>query len=78
MTLVLNTRRGGGKEETPVAQQRKDVRIPDSFSKTAGVRVDASTRIDYMHMAKRNGRWVIVNVLWYLRPQLHTMQRVTV
>ncbi|MGQ0642754.1 MAG: nuclear transport factor 2 family protein, partial [Gemmatimonadaceae bacterium] len=36
----------------------------DSFSKTAGVRVDASTRIDYMHMAKRNGRWVIVNVLW--------------
>ena len=24
--------------------------------------------IDYMHMAKWNGRWVIVNVLWELKP----------
>src|SRR5574341_1004799 len=41
MTLVLNTRRGGGKE-TPVAQQRKDVKILDIFQNTASVRVDAS------------------------------------
>ncbi len=68
MTLVLNTRRGGGKE-TPVAQQRKDVRILDIFGNTASVRVDAATWIDYMHVAKWNGRWVIVNVLWELRPQ---------
>jgi len=63
MTLVQNTRRGGGKE-TPVAQQRKDVRILDVFGNTASVRVDASGWIDYMHIAKWNGRWVIVNVLW--------------
>ncbi|MGQ0643165.1 MAG: nuclear transport factor 2 family protein [Gemmatimonadaceae bacterium] len=69
MTLVLNTRRGGGKEETPVAEQRKDVRILDIFGNTASVRVDAATWIDYMHVAKWNGRWVIVNVLWELRPQ---------
>jgi hypothetical protein len=25
--------------------------------------------IDYMHMARWNGRWVIVNVLWELKPQ---------
>lgn len=69
MTLVLNTRNGGGKEETPVAEQRKDVRILDVFGNTASVRVDASTWVDYMHVAKWNGRWVIVNVLWELRPQ---------
>jgi hypothetical protein len=69
MTLVLNTRRGGGKEETPVAQQRKDVRILDIFENTASVRVDAATWIDYLHIAKWNGRWVIVNVLWENRPQ---------
>ena len=68
MTLVLNTRRGGGKE-TPVAEQRKDVRILDIFGNTASVRVDASTWIDYLHIAKWNGRWVIVNVLWENRPQ---------
>jgi hypothetical protein len=68
MTLVLSTRRGGGKDE-PVAQQRKDVRILDIFRNTASVRVDASGWIDYMHIAKWNGRWVVINVLWELREQ---------
>jgi hypothetical protein len=68
MTLVKNTRAGGGKE-TPVAEQRKDVRILDIFGNTASVRIDASTWVDYLHVAKWNGRWVIVNVLWALRRQ---------
>jgi hypothetical protein len=68
MTLVLGTRRGGGKE-TPVAEQRKDVRILDIFGNTAAVRIDAGTWVDYLHVARWNGRWVIVNVLWELRPQ---------
>jgi hypothetical protein len=68
MTLVKNTRAGGGKE-TPVAEQRKDVRILDIFGNTASERIDASTWVDYLHVAKWNGRWVIVNVLWELRPR---------
>ena len=68
MTLVLNTRRGGGKE-TPVAEQRKDVRILDIFGNTASVRIDAGTWVDYLHVARWNGRWIIVNVLWELRPE---------
>ena len=68
MTLVMGTRGGGGKN-TPADQQRKDVRILDIFGNTASVRVDASTWVDYLHVAKWNGRWVIVNVLWELRPQ---------
>jgi len=67
MTLVLNTRAGGG-SATPVGQQRKDVRILDIFGNTASVRVDAASWIDYMHIAKWNGRWVVVNVLWEIRP----------
>jgi hypothetical protein len=68
MTLINNTRSGGGKS-TPMEQQRKDVRILDIFGNTASVRVDAATWVDYLHVAKWNGRWVIVNVLWELRPQ---------
>ena len=68
MTLVQGTRRGGGKE-TPPAQVRTDVRILDIFGNTASVRVDAGAWIDYMHVAKWNGRWVIINVLWENRPQ---------
>jgi hypothetical protein len=68
MTLVQNTRSGGGRE-TPVAEQRKDVRILDIFGNTASVRVDAGSWVDYLHIARWNGRWVIINVLWEMRPQ---------
>jgi hypothetical protein len=67
MTLVISTRNGGGKQ-TPPAQVRKDVRILDIFGNTASVRVDAGTWIDYLHVVKWNGRWVIINVLWENRP----------
>jgi hypothetical protein len=68
MTLVQNTRAGGGRE-TPVAEQRKDVRILDIFGNMASVRIDAGSWVDYLHVARWNGRWVIVNVLWEMRPQ---------
>jgi hypothetical protein len=68
MTLVQNTRNGGGKD-TPPEQMHKDVVILDIFQNAASVRATMSGWIDYMHMAKWNGRWVIVNVLWENKPQ---------
>ena len=68
MSLVLGTRRGGGKN-TPKEKQQKDVTILDVFENAASVKVVASDWIDYLHMAKWNGRWVIVNVLWELKPE---------
>jgi len=68
MTLVQGTRRGGGKE-TPKEKQQKDVTILDVFENAASVKVVAADWIDYLHVAKFNGRWVIVNVLWELKPQ---------
>jgi putative lumazine-binding protein len=68
MTLVQGTRRGGGKE-TPKEKQQKDVTILDVFENAASVKVVAADWIDYLHMAKSNGRWVIVNVLWELKPK---------
>jgi hypothetical protein len=69
--LVMQTRRGGGRD-VPGDRQRKDVTILDIFEGTASVRVDAATWIDYMHIARANGRWQIVNVLWALRPEPRT------
>jgi hypothetical protein len=68
MTLVQNTRRGYGKE-TPVADRRDDVRILDIYRNAASARVDASQWIDYLQLAKWRGRWVIVNVLWEIKPK---------
>jgi hypothetical protein len=65
--LLAGTRRGFGKE-TPVDQRKADPVILDIFGNTASVRATMHNWIDYMHMAKWNGRWVIVNVLWEMKP----------
>jgi hypothetical protein len=67
MTLVANTRRGGG-TTIPADKRKSEVRILDVYGNAASVRVQAATWVDYIHMAKSNGRWVIVNVLWELDP----------
>ncbi|MGH7908396.1 MAG: nuclear transport factor 2 family protein [Candidatus Acidiferrales bacterium] len=68
MTLVQFTRNGGGKN-TPKEKQQKDVTILDVFGNAATVKLEMSGWIDYLHVARFNGRWVIVNVLWELKPQ---------
>ncbi|PYS63073.1 MAG: hypothetical protein DMF74_11360 [Acidobacteria bacterium] len=67
MSLVQGTRRGGGKN-TLREQQQKDVTILDVYENAASVKIVAADWIDYLHMAKFNGRWVIINVLWELKP----------
>jgi hypothetical protein len=68
MTLVRNTRAGGGKR-TPPDRQQKDVTILDIYENAASVKVVAGAWIDYLHVARADGRWQIVNVLWELKPQ---------
>ena len=68
MSLVQGTRSGGG-SGIPAAQQRKDVRILDIYEAAASVRVGAATWVDYMQLAKWNGKWLIVNVLWENAPE---------
>src|SRR5262245_15581104 len=67
MSLVQGVKRGGGKD-TPKEKQQKDVTILDVYENAASVKVVASDWIDYLHVARFNGRWVIVNVLWELKP----------
>jgi hypothetical protein len=68
MSLVLGTRAGGGKD-IPVADRHKDVTIFDIYQNAASAKIYASGWVDYLHLAKWNGRWVIVNVLWELHPK---------
>jgi hypothetical protein len=63
MTLVNGTKAGGG-SDIPAAQRTDAVQILDIYGGAASVRVRAATWVDYMHMAKFNGRWRIINVLW--------------
>lgn len=65
--LVQFTRSGGG-TQTPRPQRRNEVKVLDTFGDAAVVRIDAGEWVDYLQLHKWNGRWVIVNVLWELRP----------
>lgn len=68
MQLVQFTRESDGKN-IPKDKQQKDVTVLDIFGNAASAKVVAADWIDYMHLAKWNGRWVIVNVLWEMKPQ---------
>jgi len=68
LSLIQGVKRGGGKD-TPKEKQQKDVTILDVYGNTASVKIVASDWVDYLHIAKSNGRWVIVNVLWELKPK---------
>lgn len=53
---------------TPKEKQQKDVTILDVYENSASVKIVAADWIDYLHVSKFDGRWVIVNVLWEMKP----------
>jgi hypothetical protein len=66
--LVNSTRHGYGKE-TPKERQQKEVRVLDIFGNAASAKAVMADWVDYMQLAKVDGRWVIVNVLWERKPK---------
>jgi hypothetical protein len=66
--LINTTARGGGKN-TPAERRTKEIRILDIYENVASVRATMSGWIDYMHVARVDGRWQIVNVLWENHPR---------
>jgi hypothetical protein len=53
---------------TPKDSQRKDIMIFDIFENQASAKVEFFEWLDYLHLAKLDGKWVIVNVLWQMKP----------
>ena len=68
MALVQRTRDSGGKK-TPPNRQLKEVTILDRYNNAAVVKIVASDWIDYLKVAKFDGNWKIINVLWELKPK---------
>jgi len=47
----------------------KDVAVYDISDQTASAKLTAVWGIDYMHLAKYDGKWKIINVLWQTPPK---------
>ncbi|MBU4316363.1 MAG: nuclear transport factor 2 family protein [Proteobacteria bacterium] len=58
---------GDGKK-TPKEQQIKEIAVLDVHGNMASVKLETAGWVDYMHLVKFNGEWVIVNILWEVKP----------
>jgi len=47
----------------------KTVQILDLLDQTASAKVTAVWGVDYLHLARYEGRWMIVNILWQSPPR---------
>ena len=68
MTLVQRTRSGNGKR-IPEGRRQEDITILDRYQNVAVVKIVAADWVDYLQVAKFNGEWKIINVLWELKPK---------
>ena len=53
----------------PIATAPKEVVVYEVLNQTASVKVTALWGIDYMHLAKYDGKWKIINILWQSPPR---------
>lgn len=66
---LIDATAGGGASSIPDDAKKTDVSILDIYNNIASVRIDAGLWIDYLHVARWNGEWKIVNVLWEMAPR---------
>lgn len=65
--LVALTRQGVLK--TPKDKWDRSCRVLDVTDNAASVRLETPWFVDYFHMGRFDGKWIIVNALWYAKPQ---------
>lgn len=56
------------KGRVDAATAPKEIEIFDLMDQTATVKLSASWGVDHMHLAKSDGKWMIMNVLWQSYP----------
>ena len=64
VTLASNWNREG-KQNTSI----KKVEVHEVLDQTATAKVTASWGIDHLQLAKYDGRWKIINILWQAHPK---------
>jgi len=51
------------------ADAPKEIELFEVLDKTASAKLTANWGIDYFHLAKVDGKWMIMNVLWQSQPE---------
>jgi hypothetical protein len=66
--MMEKTEQGGGSEDVPADKRTYDVMILDVCGDIASARADTTEYVDYLHLARSQSKWLIVNVLWTYHP----------
>lgn len=72
---LIDEARAGVGRAIPADVRRVEVRILDVYGDIASVRGDMHGWVDYFQVARLDGEWKVVNVLWALRPEQGGAQR---
>lgn len=64
--LIQLTLQGHG--EVPAALQRHDVTVLDVYANAATAKIATWYGVDYLQLARWNGRWLIMSVVWGKTP----------
>lgn len=61
--MVGFTERGGG-SRSPAERKNWTITILDCYEEIATVKVNCPEFVEYIHLARQEGHWQLVNVLW--------------
>jgi hypothetical protein len=55
--------------KTPPNDRKRQIKVLDVAGNIAVVRVDTPWFVDFLELGRTGGRWLIVNALWWNKPQ---------
>lgn len=62
--VMINGTRAGGGSDVPEEKKTWAITILDSYEEIATVKVAAGEYMEYIHLARQDGQWQVLNVLW--------------
>lgn len=67
--MMLQYTIAGYGKHTPKDKQNDSVDILDIYGEIACVKTESFETVDYLQLAKYNGYWKIINILWTIKPK---------
>jgi len=62
--VMVDATRDGGGSDASAGKKNWTMTILDSYEEIATVKVASGEYMEYIHLAKHNGQWLIVNVIY--------------
>ncbi len=73
-TMIDATREGRGMKRAPEGDRWIHITVRDVYGRIASATVVSHPYVEYVHLAKFDDRWRIVNTIWELREGYHRPQ----